>query len=228
MKSVIFIIIILSIGGFTVSESFSEILVHEGGVGIMTETGNWYNFSIQYPLEWDVILDENGVVNIMSDNTGKNGLYIILKCEIIDWSFYDQCNDENPLNITQDDAKEFCTKLNFVENSVLCDNYEIIDIFSWEINDKPSNTMVINYKFDEYDMNVKQITNTITYIHHGNDIWSIATFNESDKFDLDAIKKITSTLKLEDIHDQDDVFQIKPTSWLDELINMIRLVFNWI
>ena len=63
---------------------------------------------------------------------------------------------------------------------------------------------------------------------HGNDIWSIATFNESDKFDLDAIKKITSTLKLEDIHDQDDIFQIKPTSWLDELINMIKLVFNWI
>ena len=84
MKSVIFIIIILSIGGFTVSESFSEILVHEGGVGIMTETGNWYNFSIQYPLEWDVILDENGVVNIMSDNTGKNGLYIILKCVMIE------------------------------------------------------------------------------------------------------------------------------------------------
>ena len=187
MKSVIFIITILFIGGFTVSESFSEILVHEGGIGIMTETGNWYNFSIQYPLEWDVILDENGVVNIISDNTGKNGLYIILKCEIINWSFYEQCGDENPLNITHGDVKEFCTKLNFAENNMPCDNYEIIDIFSWEINDKPSNTMVINYKFDEYDMNVKQITSTITHIHHGNDIWSIATFNDME---LDMIMLI--------------------------------------
>ena len=225
MKIIFVSILIVATIGLMMPSVFADVYVHESE----------YPFSIQHPSEWKVSAeDEWGGVNFDSDETGRNGMYVILGC-----SEYrgEDCGiagaDYEELNWLKEDEKMFCNEATLEEDYILCSDLKFVDEYTHQINGYRAFTIVESYQIyqDGSDpiypdgKGLHEVMGTMTYVLVGNDIWFIGTGNDVEQFDLETHEKVISTFKINNIYDQDDLFS--QSSWLDNLIKAIMSLFNW-
>ena len=219
--------ILIGFSTLLIPNVFADVYVHESE----------YPFSIQHPSEWKVSAeDEWGGVNFDSDDTGRNGMYVILGC-----SEYrgEDCGiagaDYEELNWLKEDEKMFCNESTLEEDYILCSDLKFLDEYAHQINGYRAFTVVVSYELyqDGGDpiypagMGLHEGMGTTTYVLVGNDIWLIGTSNDVEQFDLETHEKIISTFKINNIYDQDDLFSESESSWIDNLIKAIMSLFNW-
>ena len=227
VKYLIFSIIAFSMMGLIFPAGFSEIYIHESS----------YPFSIQYPSGWEALdEDEWGGVNFDSDDTGRNGMYVILGC-----SEYrgEDCGiagaDYEELNWLKEDEQVWCNEATLEEDYILCSDLKFLDEYAHQINGYRAFTVVVSYELyqDGGDpiypagLGLNEGMGTTTYVLVGNDIWLIGTSNDVEQFDLETHEKVISTFKINNIYDQDDLFSESESSWIDNLIKAIMSLFNW-
>ena len=213
--------------GLIIPSAFADVYVHESE----------YPFSIQHPSEWKVSAeDEWGGVNFDSDETGRNGMYVILGC-----SEYrgEDCGiagaDYEELNWLKEDEQFWCNEATLEVDYYSCSNLKFLDEYAHQINGYRAFTVVVSYELyqDGGDpiypagMGLHEGMGTATYILVGNDIWFIGTANDVEQFDIETHEKVISTFKINNIYDQDDLFSESESSWIDNLIKAIMSLFNW-
>jgi len=213
--------------GLMLPSAFADVYVHESE----------YPFSIQHPSEWKVSAeDEWGGVNFDSDETGRNGMYVVLAC-----SEYrgEDCGiagaDYEELNWLKEDEQFWCNEATLEVDYYSCSNLKFLDEYTHQINGYRAFTVVESFEFyqDGSDplyldgMGLHEVMGTATYILVGNDIWFIGTGNDVEQFDLETHEKVISTFKINNIYDQDDLFSESESSWIDNLIKAIMSLFNW-
>ena len=226
MKLLFFSIIAFSMIGLIFPSGFSEIYVHESA----------YPFSIQHPSGWTVMdEDEWGGVYIVTDETGRNGMYVGLFCSELRGEDCGQAGaDYQELNYLREDLKWSCENATFQEAYYRCSNLEFLDEYVHQLDGyraftiAETSTITDNGKdplFPEAKSGKYQEITLITYVLVGNDIWWVGIGGEADKFDQELSEKILSTFKINDVYTQEDVFY--EPSWFESLINAIMSIFNW-
>jgi len=216
---------IFSVIGIAFPSAFADIYVHESS----------FPFSIQHPSEWKPSPeDEWGGVGFDSDNTGRNGMYVVLWC-----SEYrgEDCGiagaDYEELSFLKEDEQYWCNEVTLEEDHVSCSSMRFVDEYAHQINGYRAFTVVESYQLyqDGSDpiypagKGLHDMMGTATYVLVGNDIWFIGTGNDVEQFDLETHEKVISSFKINNIYDQDDLFS--QSSWLDNLIKAIMSLFNW-
>jgi len=228
LKAILLSIIVVGMIGLIIPTAFADIYVHESS----------FPFSIQHPSEWKSSPeDEWGGVNFDSDNTGRNGMHVVLWC-----SEYrgEDCGtagaDYEELNWLKEDQRFWCSEATLEVDYLSCSNLMFVDEYAHQINGYRAFTIVTSFQMyqDGSDplypdgKGLHDVMATTTYVLVGNDIWFIGTGNDVEQFDLETHEKIISTFKINNIYDQVDLFSPpSPTSWLDNLIKAIMSLFNW-
>lgn len=227
MKLIFFSVLAFSMIGLIIPSGFAEIFIHESD----------YPFSIQYPTGWTNFEfdDEYGGISIDSDMTGRNGWYVDLWCSEIRGDDCGQAGaDYQELNYLKENNKLACTEANYSDNHFRCFEYEVIDEYAHQLDGYRAFTVVYSETwvqdgndpvFYEAEKGKYNVIGTTTYVLVGNDFWLIVSVSDEDKFDQELTEKILSTFKINDIHNQIDVFT--PPTWFESLINAIMSIFNW-
>ena len=118
--------------------AFADVYVHESE----------YPFSIQHPSEWKVSAeDEWGGVNFDSDETGRNGMYVVLAC-----SEYrgEDCGiageDYEELSFLKEDEQIWCNEVTLEEDYILCSDLKFLDEYAHQINGYRAFTVVESFE----------------------------------------------------------------------------------
>ena len=226
MRILLFSIAAFSMMGLIFPSGFSEIYVHESS----------YPFSIQYPSGWVVMNeDEWGGVNIDSDTSGRNGMYVTLACSEVRG---DDCGQAGAgyqeMNYLKSDMKWGCENSTMEEDHIRCSNHKVLDEFTHQLDGYTAVTILVSETIlsdgkDPYFPEAKagryQAIGFATYVVVGNDFWYIGIGNEADKFDQEEAEKILSTFMINNVYAQEDIFY--EPSWFENLINTIMSIFGW-
>ena len=225
MKLIFFSVLAFSMIGLIIPSVSAEIYIHQSD----------FPFSIQYPSGWTVENENewNGVA--IHDGTGREGMYVQIMCSAIRGDDCGQAGaDYQELNYLKENNKLACTEANYSDNHFRCFEYEVIDEYAHQLDGYRAFTVVYSETwvqdgndpvFYEAEKGKYNVIGTTTYVLVGNDFWLIVSVSDEDKFDQELTEKILSTFKINDIHNQIDVFY--EPSWFENLINAIMSIFNW-
>ena len=225
MRILLFSIVVFSMIGLIFPSGFSEIYVHESA----------YPFSIQHPSGWTVMdEDEWGGVFIVSDTSGRNGVYISLACSEVRG---DDCGQAGAsyeeMNYLKSDLKWLCENADFKEYHIKCSNLKILDEFTHQLDGYTAVTIlasdtILSDGKDPYFPEAKagryQEVQLATYVLVGNDFWQIWVGSETNKFDQELAETILSTFMINNVYAQEDIFY--EPSWFENLINAIMSIFG--
>ena len=225
MRILLFSIVAFSMIGLILPGGFSEIYVHESG----------YPFSIQHPDGWTVMdEDEWGGVFIVSDTSGRNGVYVTLACSEVRG---DNCGQAGAgyqeMKYLKSDIEWMCENVTIQEDHITCSNHKILDEFTHQLDGYTavtvlaSDTILSDGKdpyFPEAEAGRYQEVKLATYVLVGNDYWWIWVGGEANKFDQELAETILSTFMINNVYAQEDIFY--EPSWFENLINAIMSIFG--
>ena len=225
MRILLFSIVAFSMIGLIFPSGIAEIFIDESD----------YPFSIQYPPDWNhIVEDEFGGVWI-GKGDGREGMYIRIECsESFGWDCGQAGADYQEINLLKDDSQWYCDNATMQEQFMNCNNLKFLDEYVHQLNGYRAVTILEEFTaldsgkdpdFPDSKAGRYQSVGLSTYVLVSNDIWYIGIGNEAGKFDQELSEKILSTFKLNNVYAQEDIFY-EPT-WFENLINAIMSIFSW-
>ena len=209
--------------GLIFPSGIAEIFINESG----------YPFSIQYPSDWNHIVENEFGVWIGKES-GREGMFIRIECsESFGWDCGQAGADYQEINLLKDDDQWYCENSTMQENYMTCKNLKFLDEYVHQLDGYRAVTVLEESttldsgkdpNFPDSKAGRYQAVGLSTYILVGNDIWYVGIGNEADKFDQELSEKILSTFKLNNVYAQEDIFY-EPT-WFENLINAIMSIFG--
>ena len=225
VKLIFFSIIAFSMIGLIFPSGIAEVFIDESD----------YPFSIQYPSDWNhIVEDEFGVW--IGKGDGREGMYIRIECsESFGWDCGQAGADYQEINLLKDDSQWYCENATMQENYMTCKNLKFLDEYVHQLDGYRAFTIVSNFTvtqdgkdpyFPDGTAGKKfDMIGTTTHVLVGNDIWLIVSVSEADKFDQVETETILSTFMINNVYaQQEDVFH-EPT-WFENLINATMSIFG--
>ena len=89
--------------------------------------------------------DEWGGVNIDSDTSGRNGMYVTLLCSEVRG---DDCGQAGAgyqeMNYLKSDAKWLCENVTMEEDHITCSNHKVLDEFTHQLDGYTAVTILVS------------------------------------------------------------------------------------
>ena len=189
-------------------------------------------FTIEYPSNWKIVSIEpitKGGIMIDSDKTGRNGMWIGFWKNIVNINY----EDSELLEFQKNSIKKFCVNSTHEKHFGECSNLIFQTNKIQDIDESRSATSIMKYEwliekpdpiFEDSTTGKFSTIDTLTWIPSGNDIWIIATTNNSDKFDEKQIHEIIHSFKFKNIDNSPPELQSK--YWHDTIIDFLKSLFR--